>query len=72
MSENVNSGPCTVCGCEIVTNRNVEQTGIDLCGNCAVDYQSNWRPEHSPVEPNIGRYVVEVRRKMWIPRHQLR
>lgn len=68
MSEDAPTANCTVCGSENVTNRNVESSDINLCSGCAVDYQSNWRPKRSPVEPDVGQYVAEVRAKIWTQR----
>lgn len=48
---------CTVCGKPKVRNRNVENKGVDLCDECLVEYQTKWRPEHSPVELDVLRFV---------------
>ena len=53
---------CVVCGVSAERacfNRNVEGKGINLCGKCGVDYQVIWRPENSPIEPNVGLYVLQ-------------
>ncbi|GEM_PF-5845018 len=53
---------CNVCGKpnkedKLVFQENIEGKGVNLCGLCAVEYQARWRPENSPVEPNVLRFI---------------
>lgn len=48
---------CSACGKSEVRNRNVEGTSVDLCGECSVEYQCEWRPIHSPVNPDVRRFI---------------
>lgn len=55
---------CTVCGKSeaedhLVFQKDIEETGNNLCGECAVEYQAGWRPEHSPIKPDVERFVWE-------------
>ena len=61
-----NEDICTVCGVSenndpLVFDKNVEGTGINLCGKHAVEYQAGWRPEHAPITPDVERFVYERR-----------
>jgi len=47
---------CTVCGSPNPSNMNVEATGVNLCGSCAVEYME-WRPRYAPVEPDVLWFV---------------
>ncbi|MDP2926329.1 MAG: hypothetical protein Q8N99_08175 [Nanoarchaeota archaeon] len=38
--------------------KNVEGTGINLCGEHAIEYQGDWRIKYSPIEPDVKRFVV--------------
>jgi hypothetical protein len=40
------------CDYSLPFNRNVENTGMNLCGKHAIQYQ-NWRIEYSPTEPDV-------------------
>lgn len=51
---------CSVCD-EPAVNIDVENSGRNLCGKCGVDYQVAWRPEKSPQQPDVCRFVMERR-----------
>lgn len=53
---------CSVCGMlesrdPLVFEKNIEGRGVNLCGRDAVEYQVGWRPENSPIRPNVLRFV---------------
>lgn len=65
---------CNVCGMSkendfLVFRKNIEGTEINLCGKCGIEYQVGWRPEHSPIEPNVGQFVLE---KLWEKMRKMR
>jgi hypothetical protein len=50
--------------------KNIEGRNVDLCGECAVEYQAGWRPEHSPDRPYIEQFLYEVKSGKYTPRNE--
>lgn len=52
---------CSVCELKkdesSIFNKNVEGSEYDLCGKCGIEYQIKWRPDYSPTEPNVSKFV---------------